>query len=487
MPLHIKILSSQGESGEYDFSKGIIIGRSTDCDIALDESVVSRFHAEISFDGKWWWLKDLNSKNGTFLNGRPVSFERLPKRATVQLGIKGPVLEINTNEVEEEKSNVSNETVELGTETEIIRHFFEGKDENEKDVGEKTLMFRRAFKRAYKRKSRKYLFIVTACLILLTLSLGIIVYQKKRLEKLRIAATDIFYSMKILELEIGHLEDLISKKVATAENFELLKAKKQKLQQLEKSYQKFVEDLGVYRNLSPQERAILKVARIFGECEINVPKGFSKEVKRYISKWRSTGRLKKAMKRAISKGYDKIIIDIFTRTGVTPFFLFLCLQESNFNEKAIGPKTRYGYAKGAWQFIPATARQYGLRLGPLYKERVYDPYDERFNFILATRAAAHYIRDLYNTEAQASGLLVMAAYNWGHTKVRKIIRRMPPDPRERNFWKLMRYGSIPKETYDYVFYIFSAAVICEDPDIFGMDIDCGVITRLTLDNLSFGG
>ena len=31
---------------------------------------------------------------------------------------------------------------------------------------------------------------------------------------------------------------------------------------------------------------------------------------------------------------------------------------------------------------------------------------------------------------------------------------------------------IPRETYDYVFYIFSAAVICENPRLFGFDITC---------------
>ncbi len=48
---------------------------------------------------------------------------------------------------------------------------------------------------------------------------------------------------------------------------------------------------------------------------------------------------------------------------------------------------------------------------------------------------------------------------------------MPANPRERNFWKLLEKDreKIPKETYDYVFYIFSAAVIGENPKLFGFD------------------
>jgi hypothetical protein len=79
------------------------------------------------------------------------------------------------------------------------------------------------------------------------------------------------------------------------------------------------------------------------------------------------------------------------------------------------------------------------------------------------------LRDLYKTDAQASGLLVMASYNWGPTRVKKRIRQMPMNPKERNFWRLIKDYKIPIETKDYVFYIFSATVICENPELFGFN------------------
>jgi hypothetical protein len=90
-----------------------------------------------------------------------------------------------------------------------------------------------------------------------------------------------------------------------------------------------------------------------------------------------------------------------------------------------------------------------------------------------TNAAARYLRDLYTTDAQASGLLVMACYNWGEDYVLPLVRSLPANPRERNFWKLLEKDreKIPKETYDYVFYIFSAAVIGENPKLFGFDFE----------------
>ncbi len=67
----------------------------------------------------------------------------------------------------------------------------------------------------------------------------------------------------------------------------------------------------------------------------------------------------------------------------------------------------------------------------------------------------------------------MACYNWGEDQVLPLVRSMPANPRERNFWQLLRKHreQIPQETYDYVFYIISAAVIGENPRLFGFDFD----------------
>ena len=80
---------------------------------------------------------------------------------------------------------------------------------------------------------------------------------------------------------------------------------------------------------------------------------------------------------------------------------------------------------------------------------------------------------MYSTDAQASGLLVVACYNWGEQKVIPMIRNMPPNPRDRNFWRLLKEhrDKLPQETYDYVFYIISAAVIGENPKLFGFQFD----------------
>jgi hypothetical protein len=53
-------------------AQGAIIGRSRDSDIVLDDSNVSRRHAEISPSGTSWLIQDLGSTNGVRVNGRQV-------------------------------------------------------------------------------------------------------------------------------------------------------------------------------------------------------------------------------------------------------------------------------------------------------------------------------------------------------------------------------------------------------------------------------
>ena len=464
----VKIKQDQARESARRFTDTFLIGRNEDNDLQIKEACVSRNHAEIRFDGKSWWVRDLGSTNGTYLDGIRIQNVLLPEKAGLELGKGGPTLFLEVEKPHDiEKVPVRKE--KLPSETQIIRHYF-SKSELAK-IGEHTMMFRRAFSRVQKKQTRKYLVMIGVSLFLLIGAGGVILYQKNKFLKLRDTAIDIFYTMKLLELQIAQLEDLVLAKEKKDQIRELL-AKRKHLKEMEKDYDHFIKELGLFKKMSEEERIIFQMARLFGECEANVPKDFVKEVRNYIKKWKATDRLKEAISRAKMNNYIPTIMRSLTENNLPPHFFYLALQESGFEAHAVGPKTKFGHAKGIWQFIPMTAKHYDLKIGPLYKEAVYDPNDERFHFEKATKAAVRYLRDLNNTEAQASGLLVMAAYNWGETKIREIIRRMPENPRERNFWRLLTKETIPQETYDYVFFIFSAAVICENPRLFGFDFDC---------------
>lgn len=49
---------------------GATLGRSRDCDIVLEDSGISRRHAEVRPDGDGWTVEDLGSTNGVLVNGQ---------------------------------------------------------------------------------------------------------------------------------------------------------------------------------------------------------------------------------------------------------------------------------------------------------------------------------------------------------------------------------------------------------------------------------
>jgi phosphoserine phosphatase RsbU/P len=78
----IRITSSDGAIRRIPLAKPrLVIGRSRDSDICLPDQWLSRQHAEIVREGEGFLLRDLGSKNGTLLNGRPLEAAR-----TLQLG-----------------------------------------------------------------------------------------------------------------------------------------------------------------------------------------------------------------------------------------------------------------------------------------------------------------------------------------------------------------------------------------------------------------
>jgi len=434
--------------------------------VCLGEDIVSRRHVEISPHDDSWWVRDLKSANGTFLGGSRIEEHSLQGTTRLQLGADGP--EVTLEVAQQERSEPVMATAPRDAAADVRRFVDPGYSG---PMGDHTLMVRHAFKQAKKQQSRNYLYVIGLVGMVLVGTLGYAVYQQFQLEQLESLTVDIFYNMKELELQVAKLENTA---LETGDRRQVaeLSAMRAQLTEMESRYDTYLDKVGLFDpDMSEEDRHIFKVARIFGECEVNVPRGFAKEVKAYIAKWQSSNRLARAIKRAQLNGYTPIVQEVMLQHYLPPQFFYLALQESNYERQIVGPETRFGIAKGIWQFIPATAERYGLKTGPLLDVRRYDPRDERFDFEKATLAAAGYLRDIYTTEAQASGLLVMASYNWGENRVRKLINKMPENPRQRNFWELIKKHKIPEETYNYVYYIFSAAVIGENPRLFGFDFD----------------
>lgn len=461
--LIVKIERGEANAAEFVFSQAFRIGRDDACQVQFKDYLVSRVHAEVAFEQGQWWVYDLQSSNGVYRdNGEKVERAPLLGETRLRLGQEGPAFILTP---------MQNRSSGEPSMTHYIQRYFD--DKITEGVSEHTMMMRQAFKQVKRKQTRIY-GIVIGLISLLLLGVGVyVVYQQRQMRKQQALARDIFYEMKSLELMLARLE----KAVTLTDNAQMLSEVtkyRARREALEKSYDDFVDELGIYnKNMSEDERLIFRMARLWGECEVDMPKAFVAEVRRYISMWKSTGRLENAIKRADENGYASKIAQAMLAHHMPPRFFYLALQESNFDVRKCGPMTRHGFAKGMWQFIPETARKYSLQIGPLSEFQRYDPRDERHDFIKSTDAAARYLRDIYDTDAQASGLLVIASYNWGENKVIDLIRKMPENPRERNFWRLLENyrERLPDETYNYVLYIFSAAVIGENPPLFGFKFD----------------
>jgi pSer/pThr/pTyr-binding forkhead associated (FHA) protein len=78
-------LTVNGKSHRLD-KRRVVIGRSKDCDIQVADSNVSRRHAEVRQEGAAHWLIDLDSTNGTEVNGRRLKRAKLRPGDTITVG-----------------------------------------------------------------------------------------------------------------------------------------------------------------------------------------------------------------------------------------------------------------------------------------------------------------------------------------------------------------------------------------------------------------
>jgi adenylate cyclase len=85
---HLTIIRPDGQQvGQYFSSHQTMIGRHEKCDLCLIDGMVSRNHCLILQEGQRFLVKDLESRNGTWVNGRRIKNRRQVKNGDViQIG-----------------------------------------------------------------------------------------------------------------------------------------------------------------------------------------------------------------------------------------------------------------------------------------------------------------------------------------------------------------------------------------------------------------
>src|SRR5437588_664356 len=147
-----------------------------------------------------------------------------------------------------------------------------------------------------------------------------------------------------------------------------------------------------------------------------------------------------------STKYKKMIDKVFADAGLPKALAYLPVIESGYSTTM----TSRAGARGMWQFMSETAREYGLRVDWWVDERC-DP--ER-----STRAAAQYLQDLYRQFNDWP--LALASYNGGPGRIRRALANEGAS----SFWEL---SEIPKETRGYVPTFYATLVIASDPAPYG--------------------
>lgn len=69
-----RMLEAEGEPQLIRFSRPeVSVGRQPGSDLHLEDSAISARHARLTYHHGQWWVEDLHSRNGTFLNDERIS------------------------------------------------------------------------------------------------------------------------------------------------------------------------------------------------------------------------------------------------------------------------------------------------------------------------------------------------------------------------------------------------------------------------------
>jgi len=178
---------------------------------------------------------------------------------------------------------------------------------------------------------------------------------------------------------------------------------------------------------------------------------YNSTVSYHLDGYLRRGRLE--TKRMLSRTamYFPIIEHYLSEQGLPDDLKYVPLLESRMWAKAESPVG----AAGLWQFMPATARHYGLRIN--------DYVDERKNPYLATEAALRMLKDLHSEFDDWA--LALAAYNCGPGRVRRAIRRANCD----DFWVIRPY--LPRQTQRYIPALIATIYVAKDYKRYGIKPD----------------
>ena len=172
--------------------------------------------------------------------------------------------------------------------------------------------------------------------------------------------------------------------------------------------------------------------------------------------------------------YFSYFDSVFAKAGIPLDAKYLAIAESNLSPLA---GSRVG-ARGIWQFMPATAKGFGMRIN--------DFIDDRQNVFISTEKAASLLKNNYSylkDRGAEDWLLAMCAYNAGAGSIARIIRQQGGD----NFFDLIMQVD---ETNKYVWRAVAIKMIFEnEEEIFGkkFEREKPILSKIKFERLELKG
>ncbi len=122
MDVNLVYLMKAGQAKSFTVSSTVItIGRRHDCDLVIPLSVVSRKHCELYMDRSKLMLRDLGSKNGTYVNGYKVEEKPISPGDQITIGPVSLLVQID---------GVPNDIAHIKPITPIVEKYEEDKPQN---------------------------------------------------------------------------------------------------------------------------------------------------------------------------------------------------------------------------------------------------------------------------------------------------------------------------------------------------------------------
>lgn len=146
--------------------------------------------------------------------------------------------------------------------------------------------------------------------------------------------------------------------------------------------------------------------------------------------------------------YFPVIEPILKKNGIPTDLMYLACIESTLNPRAVSPAK----AAGLWQFMPTTAKEYGLEVNEFV--------DERFDPVKSTEAACRYLRKSYDRFGNWEN--TAASYNAGMGRISSELSAQGVKS-AYDLW-------LAEETMRYVYRLIAAKLLMENPSAFGFSL-----------------